>query len=354
MKRVIKLNKVLGKLDSAYADEIKKIVKDSNLDADDIDVYRKSYAIETKAKLEDGSRTVIKYVSTRTVDQIGDVVVPKGMSFKQFKKTGMPVFYNHNYSMPQIGRDEWVKVDDYGVKVKMKYADLGEGTLADILWKLTSQDMNKQSSVGLIPLEVIRETDDNFSDAIKTLSKEWPEFKSTRKACKRIITKSIMFEHSDCASACNTDTEVLAVSKAFTEAGADEALLKQLGLPLMGIVKDEATAEDKEPIISDETIKDAVGDAVKEIVEELDLEEVKVDIEIVDETNETNETKETKETKETNEEVKEAIVEVPVVKKVTLVRQPRVVKFIHGPSVTKAEFDEIVQAEIRKKKGRLL
>ena len=336
MKKVVKLSKVIGKLDAAYAEEIKKAVEAEGKNIEDLNVYRKDWAVEEKAQLEEGSRTAIKYVSTRTVDQVGDVIVPKGITFKQFKKTGMPVYFNHNYSMPQIGRDEWIKADDWGVKVKQIYADTGEGTLADILWKLTKQDMNKQSSVGLIPLEVIRPSDENFKDAVKTLAKEWPEFKSTQKGCNRIITKALLFEHSDVSMACNSDTEVLAVSKMFSDAGADEALLKQLGLPLMGIVEEESIRKVEKVV------------AKEEVVEKKSIQEVVIDVDNM------------QVVKPVVEPVVETVVEPatepekPIKKKVTLVKQPRIIKLVSGPTISHEEFKEMVDAEIRRKLGRLV
>ena len=343
MKKIVKFNKIAYKLDKETVDGLRKEASKSGVDLDKCDVIRKGWASETKAKLEEGSRSAIKYVSTRTVDMIGDVVVPKGLSFKQFIKTGMPVYYNHSYAIPQIGRDEWVRADDWGVKVKQIYAETGEGTLANILWKLTSQDMNKQSSVGIIPLEVIHKDDDNFKDAVKALAKEWPEFNATKKDCRRIITKGIMFEHSDVSMACNTDTDVLAVSKMFKEAGANEALLKQLGLPLLGIVDEEEAEEAEE---AEENIKitlnqNAIEEAVVNAMDMagVDLSDVKIDVEIDD-----------------SEEIEEIEEEIHK-KKVTLVKPPkppRVVRLIQGPTLTKNDVGELVQKEIRRRLGRLV
>ena len=215
MKKIVKFNKVVGKLSPELAQDLRDELKAHNIEEDKAEVLRKDWAIEEKAALEEGSRTAIKYVSTRTVDQVGDVIIPKGVMLKQYKKNGMPVFWNHNYSLPPIGSDEWVKADDWGIKAKTKYGDTGEGTLANIIWNLVQQGHQKQSSVGIIPLETITPNDEQWKEAVKTLAKEWPEFSKSKKNCSRIITKSLLFEHSDVSLACNTDTEVIAVSKAF-------------------------------------------------------------------------------------------------------------------------------------------
>src|SRR6056300_913053 len=134
-KKQVKLNKLANKLDSGVVDVLKEQLEDSGIDFNDCEVFRKSVEseIETKSKLEEGSRTAVKYISTRTVDQSGDMILPNGVDFKLFKKGGMPVFFNHNYSIPQIGRAEEIKSDKWGVLAKVRYADTGEGTLADVL-----------------------------------------------------------------------------------------------------------------------------------------------------------------------------------------------------------------------------
>jgi len=346
MKNTVKFSKLAYKLDQTTIDEIKEEVKEYGVDLDDVEVIRKSWASEEKAELQEGSRTAIKYVSTRTVDLSGDIVVPKGVMVKQFEKNGSPVFYNHNYSLPQVGADEWVKKDAWGVKVKQRYADTGEGTLANILWKLTSQGMNTQSSVGIIPLEVIRVGDDNFNSAIKELKKEWPELSKTFKGCSRIITKSLMFEHSDVAMACNTDTDVLSVSKRYSDAGADEALLKQLGLSVNVEVEEEDIDEGSADKDGEEVTVEVDMDKVVDVQDDNVSDEVDVeDLEVVD-----------VEKVEKVQEVEETPV-VPVVKeksKVTLVKEPYCCKLIQAPSYNKEEIKRQAMAEVRKKMGRLV
>ena len=350
MKKVCKFDKIAFKMDKDVVDEITKEAAEYGVDVNECDVLRKGWATEEKVKLEDGSRSAIKYVSARTVDQAGDVIIPKGVTFKQFIKTGMPVFYNHSYATPQIGRDEWIKADDWGIKVKQVYADTGPGTLSDILWKLTQQNMNKLSSVGIIPLEMIREGDDRFKGAVKALAKEWPEFKAVQKSCRRIITKSLLFEHSDCSMACNSDTEVLAVSKMFRKNGADDALLKQLGLPLTSAESAESAELTVDPEsleyktsdtldILDFTIDaEAIEDSVKNVLGD-ELEGIDLVVEIDDKA-------EVAEVAEVEEVVEK--------KKVTLVRAPNIVKLVQAPTITSDDVNEMVQKEIRRRLGRLI
>jgi len=246
MKDHVKFNKLAFKLDKGILEEIQHEADEYGVDLEEVDVVRKSFATETKAQLEPGSRSAIRYVSTRDVDSSGDIIVPKGVNLKLFKQTGMPVFWAHDYSNPQIGKDEWAKADDYGIKVKQIYAKSDNpASLSNVLWELTAQGMNKSSSVGLIPLEVLNKGDERFEPAVKALKKEWPELKKTYKSLNRIITKSLLFEHSDVALPANFNTSVEEVSKMFKAAGADDVLLKQIGLDISEEVKPEVTIEDK-------------------------------------------------------------------------------------------------------------
>ena len=88
MKKQVKFDKIKGKLIADLVKDIEEITHNEN-----VDVLRKDVLndIDIKA-LEEGERTAIRYVSTRTVDQVGDVIVPKGVDTTLFKKGGMPVF----------------------------------------------------------------------------------------------------------------------------------------------------------------------------------------------------------------------------------------------------------------------
>jgi len=354
MKNIVKFTKVAHKLNDKELEGVREEIEKYNQDVDTIEVMRKSSAIETietiekaipkNPKLEEGSRTVVKYVSTRTVDQSGDIVIPKGVSYKRFLDGGAPVFFQHNYSLPQIARDEEITTDAWGIKVKQRYADTGEGTLADIMWRLTQQDMNKQSSVGLLPLEVLRLGEDGFQAALKALKLRWPELAKSSKNCRRIIVKSLLFEHSDVGLGDNTDTEILAVSKQFINAGANDVLLKQLGLPL---------------------IEKAIDEPVIPLIVENPPEKIEENTPIIDDkSNNEEQPGQPEENTATEKEVidpKEELIiepkETPIVKeiqKTTLVKEPQIVKMISKPYIKAEEINKMVAKEVRKKLGRLV
>ncbi len=50
-------------------------------------------------EVDQPKRSVMAYITTDRVDEEGEVVVPEGIDFSRFKKTGT-VFYNHDYAAP--------------------------------------------------------------------------------------------------------------------------------------------------------------------------------------------------------------------------------------------------------------
>ena len=355
MKKVFKLSKIAGKMDVGFVSEIREELTKNGIEFDNADVYRKNWLPEDadyKIQLEEGSRSAVKYVSTRTVDQVGDVIVPKGVNLNLYRKTGMPVFWNHNLSLPPIGSDSKIAADDFGIKATTRYGDTGEGTLANIIFSLVQQGHQKQSSVGIIPLEVIREDDDGFKPAIKALSKEWPEFGKNAKAVKRLITKSLLFEHSDVSLGCNTDTDVLAVSKAFVDNGADEELLKRLGLPLLQPIEWEVeeVGEIKGSLEVPEVPDTAFelydfGESIEivdkaKIEEECELAWKEHDIELIE---------------AAPEKVEEVFEINKVFEKVELVEKaPERVELVQKAIFNREEIKKIISDEVRRKMGRLI
>ncbi|MDD5511533.1 MAG: hypothetical protein PHI12_12095 [Dehalococcoidales bacterium] len=167
----------------------------------------------------------MKYVSTRSCDAEGDVVVPEGIVLKEFLKN--PVFFwGHNYSLPPLGSDETVDVNPMGLLVKSVYGDTGPGTMAEVVWRLVQQGHQKQSSIGYVPLKISKKTDNGFSGELDIMQKSWPELGESRKNVKRILHKVLMLEHSDVGLGMNRDTTVLQVAKGY---GATDLMFKQMG-----------------------------------------------------------------------------------------------------------------------------
>ena len=352
MKKSIKLSNAMFKLDNKLKDDIKDGLSAYGINENECEVMRKSSSIKDNGEIEEEQRTVTKYVSTRDVDETGDIIDPKGIDFKQFVASGAPVFFGHNYSIPQVATDEWIKADSYGLKVKQRYATLHEGSFPDVLWKLTKQGMNTQSSVGIIPLRSVTKDNAEFKALLKEYMVKWPELKSTAKKCTRIITKALLFEHSDVSLAANPHTNVLDVSKMFSEAGADEVLLKQLGLPILEVkVEDnDAGSEDEN---REEVTEDVVGITDKSL-EGLELVAEKRDEELVESIKVAIENKTDITLKGDTGTVEPKVEPVKEKPKVTMVKEAYHVKLVKGPDFDTSIIKNSVKDEIRKRLGRLI
>jgi len=62
---------------------------------------RKFYVAEMKT-LKNGD--IEAYVSTESIDRVGDIIKTRGWHLDSFKKTGAPVLFSHDYSQPPIGK----------------------------------------------------------------------------------------------------------------------------------------------------------------------------------------------------------------------------------------------------------
>jgi len=64
-------------------------------------MIRKSVVAEMKA-LKNGD--VESYVSTESVDRVGDIIKTSGWQLHNYMRTGAPVLFSHDYSLPPIGK----------------------------------------------------------------------------------------------------------------------------------------------------------------------------------------------------------------------------------------------------------
>jgi len=341
MKTKFSLNKFLPHLDEKLQKRIKKLAKDSGKDIEELELERKSFACE-KATLKEGERAAIKYVSTRTVDKMGDIVVPRGMILSDYKKGGMPVFWGHRIDEPPIGSDEWIKTDQWGIKCKTIYADTGsESNLSNIVWNLVQQGHQKQSSVGFIPLEWAIRGEKEFEAIDKELVKVWPEYSKGRKSVRRIITKGILLEHSDVGIGMNDDTSVLAVSKAWKDAGATEEMLNKLGIGDEDTIEEGLVLANKSEGPDEEDEDDEDEDEDFDGTEELDDEELEKKLKEADELS--------AKAKKIEDEI-EGEIEKKAEKFTRVALKPKYLKVIQKPMV---DVKAIAEREVRRLRGKL-
>jgi len=337
MKNKYAFKKVYDHMQDAEKKEVDAILKEEGVDLDSITVERKAFGEEIKEEdMDFEKRTAVVRVSTRDVDSVGDVVVPSGVILTEFKKEGMPFFWQHDIREMPMGSDEWIKTDAYGVKAKSVFADTGEGTPQDILWKLVKQGHQRQSSIGFALIQAVYKGTKEFRAVDKQLAAVWPEYKKNRKFVNRIITKALLLEHSLVGIGCNSATTVESVSKQWKDAGADDEILKKAGL----FIEDA------------NEVKDDIEDKVEEVGEIEDGGDIDKDANVVEPKDSVDEEPVEKEVIEDEVKgVKEIIEPIPIKKFAKVIKKPTYVKVIKEPDI---DFKEIVDREIRKALGKVV
>lgn len=112
------------------------------------DSIRKFYVAETKA-LKNGD--IEAYVSTEAVDRVGDVIRAKGWLLDNFKRTGSPVLFSHDYSQPPIGKAVEMEIQRKGLWSVTRFH--GKTQMSRDLALLAREGDMKSWSVGFNPAE---------------------------------------------------------------------------------------------------------------------------------------------------------------------------------------------------------
>jgi HK97 family phage prohead protease len=113
-----------------------------------VDRVRKFYCAEMKA-LKNGD--VEAYVSTEGVDRVGDIIRAKGWDIANFKKTGAPVLWGHDYSQPPIGKAVEMEVQRKGLWSVTRFHEKTQMS-RDLAMLARDGDM-RAWSVGFNPME---------------------------------------------------------------------------------------------------------------------------------------------------------------------------------------------------------
>lgn len=112
-----------------------------------MDTKSKSITIEVVEKKFDLSeRSITSYISKTTVDRGRDIVNPKGLNEKNYRKNPI-VLFNHDYDKP-IGKNLWNKKESDGVLAKTQFATT---LFADDIMLLNKEGVLNAWSIGFIP-----------------------------------------------------------------------------------------------------------------------------------------------------------------------------------------------------------
>jgi len=192
------------KLRDIYPERAKTLVEEHpELREEDVELVRKGYvADKVEVGEEEGTMSVISYISTGAKDRADEVLDPKGVMLDNYRKNPI-VPYAHDYRLFPAGKNIWIKSDKKGLVAKTVFL---KHPFAQEVGKLYTEDVAGTGpamrgwSVGFIPIE----WKDN--DTEKSKDKKEP---------KRIYTKWELLEYSAVPIPCNPEALTMMVEKGF-------------------------------------------------------------------------------------------------------------------------------------------
>jgi hypothetical protein len=193
---------------------------------EDFQVVRKSFAAD-KVEAVESEHAVVSYITTKSIDRDGEVLLPEGMVGSVYDKSGRPVFWGHQYGDPDfvIGQNIWYRPDANGNGIVAKTV-FRNTEYADKVYRLYTEDQNgigpvlKGWSVGFIPLE-------------------WEDGNGKKGGPRRTYTKWELLEYSTAPLQSNRDALSIAYQKGII---TSDIMKKDMG------VIDDAPAVEPEPV----------------------------------------------------------------------------------------------------------
>jgi hypothetical protein len=187
--------------------------------------YRKTLVGRPPTELNPGERSDVSWISTESVDRMGEVVVAKGMNDAQFQLNPL-VTLGHAYWMPPVGKSLWrkrVKDGDLaGVKAKTQYPSRPETWPAGDEWPpdkvlaLVQAGLLQGKSIGFLPTRV------HVPDVKEAGQRGWGD------RVGLVIDEWLLLEYACVFLPANQDSLVEAVSKGAFDLPAE--LLRALGV----------------------------------------------------------------------------------------------------------------------------
>lgn len=223
MKSKIKVNdQYLGSLPAEMQDGLEEVLKEN--ETEEL-ILKRNPTAEDFTLDKDDERMAVNYASTRTQDRDNEIVVPNGVVLSQFRKAPV-LLWGHNWRETPIGSDKKITSDGFGLLAKSQFATTPK---AEEIFTLVREKHLRTSSIGFIPLSVVRNGTEKFGPLVDKLSAQWDGF--TRQIADKvrgIITRSLLLEHSLVSVPANIDSLVLAVSNKSIEITA--ATLEEFGV----------------------------------------------------------------------------------------------------------------------------
>jgi hypothetical protein len=176
--------------------------------------YRHLRTARPPSELNPGERSDVSWISTESVDRVGEVVLARGMDDRQFRLNPV-VTLAHHYDLPPVGRSLWRKrVRDgapphgvAGIKAKTQYParpdgwPAGESWLPDNVFALVGAGLLQGKSIGFLPTRV------HAPDEQEAKRHGWGD------GVRLVIDEWLLLEYACVSLPANQDALVEAVSK---------------------------------------------------------------------------------------------------------------------------------------------
>tara|TARA_R100001591_G_scaffold18440_1_gene25118 strand:+ start:3270 stop:5288 length:2019 start_codon:yes stop_codon:yes gene_type:complete len=208
-------------------------------------------------EIDQPKRSVLAYITTDRVDEEGEVVVPEGIDFSRFKKTGT-VFYNHDYAAP-CGVCTSIKHTKRGIMAVTQFPERPEGYqgkwLPDEVFAMFASDppIVKAFSIGFAYTQVRQPTKKDFD-------------RYGRDDIKRIVSKSRMLEYSVAPLPMNEDAIAVQVTKQLNDTGnvADVCMCSQASCETPESVNCRQAVEEAEQASTTQPERSSIYSVLKE------------------------------------------------------------------------------------------
>jgi hypothetical protein len=200
--------------------------------------YRHLVSTRAPTELNPGERSDVSWISTESVDRMGEVVLSRGMNDSQFAQNPI-VTLQHAYFLPPIGRSLWRKRardgELVGIKAKTQYPTRpaswpeSEPWPPDKVLTLVQASLMQGKSIGFLPTRV------HQADQKEAKQAGYPEGTV-------VIDEWLLLEYACCFLPMNQDALVEQVSK-----GLDLApeFLQALGLEDLKVTPEPTPAGDQ-------------------------------------------------------------------------------------------------------------
>lgn len=179
-------------------------------------------------ELKEDERADVSLITTASLDRDFEVVLPGGGDMSAYRRS-MVVTFAHDYKSLPVGRSLWLKRNKDsnpsldGWLAKTKYASAPEGWTSewfpDAVWHMVKNLYLKGKSIGLIPIEGRKPSEDDIKARPELSAAGW------------IVSKWKMLEYAVAPVQSNIDALVQGVSKCMADGiHFPEESIERLGL----------------------------------------------------------------------------------------------------------------------------